>query len=161
MPIHLYRSVRWFLRGMGTVRLHAGIHYNLSTKIKAPLIALRLATKSPFTICGEPMTDDRSTALILITPPASEPLTLAEAKVFLRIEHAADDALITRAVAAAREAAEHYLRCALLPQTWEYIVAIRIAARCDCRLVRRNRSPALPQLMPLVAPVRWIVAATR
>ena len=69
------------------------------------------------------MTDDLSTQLTLITAPASEPLSVAEAKLFLRIEHSADDALITRAIAAAREAAEHYVRAALLPQTWEYTVA--------------------------------------
>lgn len=69
------------------------------------------------------MSDDRSSALRLVTPPASEPLTLAQAKTFLRIEHSADDEPITRAISAARAAVENYIRCALLPQTWEVSVA--------------------------------------
>ncbi len=78
------------------------------------------------------MTDDITTVLKLITAPASEPLTVAEAKQFLRIEHTADDALITQAIRAVREAAEQYVRCALLPQTWEYTVANPY--RCEVRL---------------------------
>lgn len=69
------------------------------------------------------MSDDRSSALRLVTPPASEPVTLAQAKTFLRIEHSADDDAITRAIAAARHAAEQHLRLALLPQTYDYIAA--------------------------------------
>lgn len=69
------------------------------------------------------MSDYRSSALKLVTPPASEPLTLASAKLFLRVEHSADDEAITRAITAARQAAEQYLRTPLLPQTWDYIVA--------------------------------------
>ena len=69
------------------------------------------------------MSDDHSSALRLITPPISEPLTLAQAKNFLRIEHSADDEAIVRAITAARAFAEHYLRLALLPQTWEYTKA--------------------------------------
>lgn len=69
------------------------------------------------------MSDDRSSSLRLITPPASEPITLASAKLFLRVEHSADDEAITRAIAAARAAAEQYLKTALLPQTWDYVVA--------------------------------------
>jgi len=66
------------------------------------------------------MSDDHSSALRLVTPPTSEPLTLAQAKSFLRIEHTADDDAITRSISSARTFAEHYLRLALLPQTWEY-----------------------------------------
>ncbi len=85
-----------------------------------------------FPFCGETMTDDNTTHLKLITAPASEPLSVAEAKLFLRIEHTADDALVTRAIAASREAAEQYLRSALLPQIWEYTVANPY--RCEVRL---------------------------
>ena len=66
------------------------------------------------------MSDDHSSALQLVTPPSSEPLTLAQAKNFLRVEHTADDDAITRAISVARYFAEHYLRLALLPQTWDY-----------------------------------------
>jgi uncharacterized phiE125 gp8 family phage protein len=69
------------------------------------------------------MSDDTSSSLRLITPPASEPITLASAKLFLRIEHSADDEPVTRAISAARQAAEQYLKTALLPQTWDYTIA--------------------------------------
>ena len=69
------------------------------------------------------MSDDRSSSLRLVTAPASEPMTLASAKLFLRIEHAADDEVVTRAIIAARQAAEQYLKTALLPQTWDYTKA--------------------------------------
>ena len=74
-------------------------------------------------ISGVSMSDDYSSALRLVTPPSSEPLTLAQAKSFLRIEHTADDDAITRAISAARYFAEQYLRLALLPQTWDYTKA--------------------------------------
>ncbi len=57
--------------------------------------------------------------LTLITAPATEPLTLAEAKAHCRVEHALDDTLITALIVAARLAAEHELQRPLITQTWE------------------------------------------
>lgn len=70
------------------------------------------------------MSDDVSSRLRVITPAASEPVTLSEAKLFLRIEHTADDEAVTRAIIAARQAAEQFLKCALLPQMLEYTVGL-------------------------------------
>ena len=56
--------------------------------------------------------------LELVTPPAVEPVTLAEAKEHLRVSTAADDALITRLIKAARRAVEAYTRQRLVTQTW-------------------------------------------
>jgi uncharacterized phiE125 gp8 family phage protein len=53
-----------------------------------------------------------------LTPPAAEPVTLAEAKAHLRVDLADDDAMIGRIVAAAREWVEAASGCALMTQTW-------------------------------------------
>ncbi|MGE0828215.1 MAG: head-tail connector protein [Hyphomonadaceae bacterium] len=45
-------------------------------------------------------------SITLLTPPASEPVSLAEAKLFLRVEHDAEDDLIALMIQSAREAVE-------------------------------------------------------
>ena len=56
--------------------------------------------------------------LTLVTAPAAEPVSLAEAKAHLRIDSADDDSLITALISAARQAAESHTRRALITQTW-------------------------------------------
>lgn len=61
-------------------------------------------------------------SLRLITPPASEPITLVEAKAHLRVDHAYDDAIIQLYLSAARQHIDGYdgwLGRAIMPQTWE------------------------------------------
>lgn len=60
-----------------------------------------------------------SRLLARVTPPATEPLTLAEAKLFLRVDGTAEDALITDLMVAARMAAEEHLRQSLITQSWK------------------------------------------
>jgi len=59
---------------------------------------------------------------ILLTGPAAEPVTLADAKNFLRVEHGADDDLITALIAAARIHVEAETRRALITQTWRLVL---------------------------------------
>lgn len=51
------------------------------------------------------------------TPPVAEPITLAEAKAHLIVEHDDDDTLINTYIKAAREKAEHYTGRAMMEQT--------------------------------------------
>lgn len=55
---------------------------------------------------------------ILLTPPAAEPITLADAKTFLRVEHDDDDDTIAALIAGARCHIEAQTRRALITQTW-------------------------------------------
>lgn len=62
--------------------------------------------------------------LIQTTPPAAEPLTLAEAKAHLRVDDDVneDDAMIASLIVAAREYAEVYTGRALITQEWQYVM---------------------------------------
>ena len=58
---------------------------------------------------------------ILLIPPATEPVSLAEAKHYLRVEHADDDDLIAALIASARTHVEAQTRRALITQTWRHV----------------------------------------
>ncbi|WP_337175382.1 head-tail connector protein [Paludisphaera sp.] len=76
----------------------------------------------------------------LVVPPASEPLTLEEAKLHLRVDHDLEDAAILRLIRSAREAAEEATSRTLLPTTWSLRLERWPAPECvDGRLVREIR----------------------
>lgn len=81
---------------------------------------------------------------ILLVPPASEPLSLAEARQFLRVEHADDDAVITALIAAARAHVEALTRRALLTQTWRFVL---------------DAWPANGRIAPRIGPLQTLLAA--
>ncbi len=58
---------------------------------------------------------------ILLTPPALEPVSLADLKLFLRVEHDDDDDVIAALIAAARVHVEAQTRRALIAQTWRLV----------------------------------------
>lgn len=62
------------------------------------------------------MTNYRIPFLSVITPPATEPLTLSEAKLYLRVDSSTEDALITSLIVTARIVAEQYLQRSLISQ---------------------------------------------
>ncbi|HNR76705.1 MAG TPA: hypothetical protein PKM48_06220 [Parvularculaceae bacterium] len=60
----------------------------------------------------------RTMSLTLTAPPLAEPVSLAELKEHLRIEHAAEDALIAGLGLAARQTIEARWRIAMASQSW-------------------------------------------
>src|SRR5690242_18545156 len=60
----------------------------------------------------------------VITPPTSEPITLEEAKLHLRVDGVDDDTLITMLITAAREEVERLSFHALMTQTLELILDV-------------------------------------
>lgn len=70
----------------------------------------------------------------LLTPPATEPLSLADAKAFLRIDHDHDDAIISALIASARGQVEALTRSALMTQVWRLVLD---AWPCEGRITPR------------------------
>lgn len=58
-------------------------------------------------------------ALFRVSEPASEPLTLAETKAYLKIGNNSDDTLITDLIVTVRKAAEQFLSSSLITQSWK------------------------------------------
>ena len=56
-------------------------------------------------------------AIDIVTPAASEPITLTEAKNFLRVDHSDDDTLISALITASRQMCEEYTRRILVTTT--------------------------------------------
>lgn len=61
-------------------------------------------------------------ALVQITAPTVEPVSLAQAKKHLRVTDDDEDALIETAIRASRRNAERFLGRALVTQTWELVI---------------------------------------
>jgi uncharacterized phiE125 gp8 family phage protein len=81
---------------------------------------------------------------ILLTGPASEPITLAEAKLFLRVEHDDDDDVIAALIAGSRIHVEAGTRRALVTQTWRIV---------------RDAWPAGGRIAVTPVPLRQVTAA--
>lgn len=74
-------------------------------------------------------------SLRLIIPPATEPATLGEAKLHLRVDGTEEDNLIAALITAARQKAEDYTRRAFITQTWE------LALDSACGVLHLPRPP--------------------
>jgi uncharacterized phiE125 gp8 family phage protein len=82
-------------------------------------------------------------ALIMTSSPAIEPVTLAEAKLHLRVDSATEDALISSLILTSRLHVETALDLALITQSWSYFI---------------DRWPADPVITLPVRPVQSITA---
>ncbi|MCP3680262.1 MAG: hypothetical protein GY782_08455 [Gammaproteobacteria bacterium] len=61
-------------------------------------------------------------ALIQITAPSSEPVTLGEVKGHLRIDSTSEDELLKSYVKSARHKAELYMKRQIMPATWQLLL---------------------------------------
>jgi len=61
-------------------------------------------------------------SLTVTSQPASEPVTTADAKLWMRVDDSDDDALIARLLKNARRRVEEWARVACLPQTLRYAI---------------------------------------
>ncbi len=61
-------------------------------------------------------------SLVLTSGPVLEPVSLAEAKAHLRIDHAADDALLQSLIVTSRLHVEAALSLALITQSWSWML---------------------------------------
>jgi len=80
----------------------------------------------------------------LLTPPVAEPLSVADAKSFLRVEHSDDDAIIASLISAARNHVEALTRSGLITQTWRLVL---------------DRWPDGGRIRPRIGPLRALTAA--
>lgn len=67
------------------------------------------------------MSNNRERRLERITAPTSEPVTLAEAKLYLRVDSTSEDSLISDLIIAARMSAESWLKSSLISQSWKLV----------------------------------------
>jgi len=70
-------------------------------------------------LARDPLRMTRNRLLARIIAPSTEPLTLAEAKLYLRIDHRHEDTLLTDLIVAVRMIAESWMRCSLITQSWK------------------------------------------
>lgn len=97
-----------------------GHAYAMRQSVAQQLLARHDATRIDATHPHQENNMTRSQRLLVRTiAPSTEPLTLAEAKLYLRVDDNAEDRLITEQITVSRELAEQFLRRSLMPQTWK------------------------------------------
>jgi len=67
-----------------------------------------------------------------LSEPASEPMSLADAKNYLRIDHNADDSLIASLIPAVRDAAEQYIGRSMISRNWRVIFEDYMPQKFTC-----------------------------
>lgn len=78
-------------------------------------------------LSSEPLRITRNRLLTRTVAPATEPVTLAEAKLYLRVDHSHEDTLINDLITAARMMAESWLSRTFITQTWKLAFDFAVA----------------------------------
>jgi len=89
----------------------------------AVLVAIELvATLQALPRPGRAVRREKDRPMIIVTtPPAGEPVTLAEVKALARVDHSEDDALLESRIKVARESVERRCGIAMLTQTLKLV----------------------------------------
>lgn len=116
-----------------------------SAAITRPALSIQTATVPAKFHNKVPQHEEHHLSSILLTPPAVEPLSLAEAKVFLRVETTDDDPLIAALISAARLHVEMHTGLALVTQSWRMVL--------DC-WPAKGRIPVRPAPLQALAAAR-------
>lgn len=94
--------------------------------------------------------------LVRTVDATTEPVTLAEVKLFSRIDITDDDALLTALIKSARRQAENYCRRAFIEQTWRYsldaINAPRSASDISANILDEVRGRVISDTIELPMP---------
>lgn len=104
--------------------------------------------------------------LSLITPAASEPVTLAEAKLFAKIDVTDDDALVTELLLGARKLLEERWDWSFITQTWDYFLDCfpwesgSFPANADSELLQPPQGVQLVGGGPIVLPRQPVISVT-
>ncbi len=93
--------------------------YEIADWLGAHFISLRMAKSLYYQ--EKIMSNYHSWRLERITVPATEPVTLAEAKLYLRVDSNDEDNLISNLIVAARMSAEKFLKSSLITQSWKLV----------------------------------------
>lgn len=71
-------------------------------------------------------------SLTTVTAPAVEPVTVSEAKAWLRLDGDAEDALLNQLITAARTSAEQFIRGSIITQTRKLTIDLTASRFGDC-----------------------------
>ncbi len=105
-------------------RYYAQCLYDVSDRLGQWFVRKQYAiylSPSPITHTKDPMQPYRNRLLERVVAPLVEPVSLADAKSYLRVEHTTDDTLISQLIVVARQTAERYLRQSLITQSWKMV----------------------------------------
>lgn len=97
---------------------------------------------------------------ILIAPPAAEPVTLAEARAWLRVDTNDEDAAIASLIAAARMLVEAATRRALVTQSWRVILDAwpAVGGEGSWSILATRPNPAPSEIVVPLAPIQSVSA---
>lgn len=95
-------------------------------------------------------------ALLLITAPTSEPVSLDEQKTHLRIDGDYDDAYIASCIIAARQWIEGQTHRAMMAQTWDYTIDCGWPTRNGLHQIDYPINPVAVQASPVVDVITYV-----